>query len=252
MYGLDNEASCCAGLPLLADLHSSVSSQAAWRTSHGLQPPATCGSWHAALTALCLPSLPLCRPPATQAAARTSAGCMGARWATLPPTRRGGRRRRRRAATSSCTSRATSPQVRLFLCCNGSSEREGLGVQGLARGGVPGCMPSRESSCLGRAALPQLLEGQQAPEWLPRCTALFPAELIASMRAAVGGPPEAPPSDESELCSNWLSATEVGRAREGGRVLVLPWKAGGVCCNGTGKSVGPFAACAITHNWVQL
>lgn len=35
------------------------------------------------------------------------------------------------------------------------------------------------------------------------------------MRAAVGGPLDAPPSDESELCSDWLEATQVGRGEQG-------------------------------------
>ena len=34
------------------------------------------------------------------------------------------------------------------------------------------------------------------------------------MRSTVGGPPDAPPSDESELCSNWLTATQVGLLRQ--------------------------------------
>ena len=42
-----------------------------------------------------------------------------------------------------------------------------------------------------------------------------PAELIAGMRSTAGGPPDAPPSDESELCSNWLTATQVGLPRQG-------------------------------------
>ncbi|PRW58041.1 Transcription initiation factor TFIID subunit 13 [Chlorella sorokiniana] len=38
------------------------------------------------------------------------------------------------------------------------------------------------------------------------------AELIASMRASVGGPVDVPLSDESELCSDWLTATQAALA----------------------------------------
>lgn len=72
---------------------------------------------------------------------------------------------------------------------------------------IPGIAPG----ILPPPTPPGAAQPAPAGHWMVYEPGHVTAELITSMRASVGGPPDAHPSDESELCAGWMGATSAAR-----------------------------------------